>query len=69
MIENKEWFASWFDTSYYHILHKHRDDTEAHIFMQNLVSFLKIEKDHTLLDLACGKGRHSIYLNELGCKY
>jgi SAM-dependent methyltransferase len=66
MTKNKEWFASWFDTRYYHILYKHRDDTEAHEFIQNLVSFLKIEKDDTLLDLACGKGRHSIYLNKLG---
>ncbi|REE81939.1 methyltransferase family protein [Lutibacter oceani] len=66
MNKNKEWFASWFDTSYYHILYKHRDDTEAHEFIQNLVSFLKIKKNHTLLDLACGKGRHSIYLNKLG---
>jgi len=66
MAKNKEWFASWFDTRYYHILYKHRDDTEAHEFIQNLVSFLKIEKDDTLLDLACGKGRHSIYLNKLG---
>jgi len=66
MTKNKEWFASWFNTRYYHILYKHRDDTEAHEFIQNLVSFLKIEKDDTLLDLACGKGRHSIYLNKLG---
>ena len=43
MAKNKEWFASWFDTRYYHILYKHRDDTEAHEFIQNLVSFLKIE--------------------------
>ena len=40
MTKNKEWFASWFDTRYYHILYKHRDDTEAHEFIQNLVSFL-----------------------------
>ncbi|WP_298368964.1 class I SAM-dependent methyltransferase [uncultured Lutibacter sp.] len=66
METEKEWFASWFDTSYYHILYKHRDDTEAQEFIQNLVSFLKIEKKDTLLDLACGKGRHSIYLNKLG---
>ncbi|RXP45613.1 class I SAM-dependent methyltransferase [Lutibacter sp. HS1-25] len=62
----KDWFVSWFDTDYYHILYKHRDDTEAQEFMQNLVGFLKFDKKDLLLDLACGKGRHSIYLNSLG---
>jgi len=66
MTKKKEWFASWFDTSYYHILYKDRNHTEAQNFMQNLVSFLKLPKNSLLLDLACGKGRHSIYLNSLG---
>lgn len=66
MIKNKDWFVSWFDTEYYHTLYKHRDDTEAHNFVKNLVSFLKFDKKDVLLDLACGKGRHSIYLNSLG---
>ncbi len=66
MTKNKEWFASWFDTSYYHILYKHRNFSEAQEFVQNLASFLKIKKEDLVLDLACGKGRHSIYLNKLG---
>lgn len=66
MTKNKDWFVSWFDTNYYHTLYKHRDYKEAEVFMLNLVSFLKINKDTLLLDLACGKGRHSIYLNTLG---
>ena len=66
MNKKTEWFASWFDTSYYHILYKHRDDTEAQEFIKNLISFLNIKKEEKLLDLACGKGRHSIFLNQLG---
>lgn len=62
----KEWFESWFDTTYYHSLYKNRDDNEAKQFITNLVSFLKLEKGLTVLDLACGKGRHSVTLNELG---
>lgn len=62
----KNWFASWFDTSYYHILYKERNDKEAQFFISNLVHYLSLEKESTVLDLACGKGRHSIYLNELG---
>ena len=66
MTENKDWFASWFDTSYYHILYKHRDYSEGQSFLKNLITFLKLEKNKVILDLACGKGRHSIYLNSLG---
>ena len=66
MNKKTEWFASWFDTSYYHILYKHRDDSEAQEFIRNIVSFLNIKKEDKLLDLACGKGRHSIFLNQLG---
>lgn len=63
----KEWFEEWFNTKYYHTLYKHRNNEEAALFIRNLISFLDIKKDNScILDLACGKGRHSIYLNSLG---
>lgn len=62
----KDWFVSWFDTPYYHILYKHRNNTEAQAFMKNLVQKLQLNKEQLLLDLACGKGRHAIFLNLLG---
>ena len=34
--------------------------------MSNIVSFLKLSKGSKVLDLPCGKGRHSLFLNELG---
>ncbi len=66
MTNSKDWFVSWFDTDYYHTLYKHRNYSEAQEFMQNIVTLLNIKKDDLLLDLACGKGRHSIFLNSLG---
>lgn len=60
------WYASWFDTPYYHILYKDRDYHEAQLFMDNLTGYLNLPDDSKILDLACGKGRHSIYLNQLG---
>mgnify|MGYP000264553973 CR=1 FL=1 len=66
MEKQEEWFASWFDTPYYHILYKHRDFKEAERFINNLVRHLDLTGDERCLDLACGKGRHSIFLNELG---
>ena len=66
--EHSKWFQSWFDTSYYHILYKHRDYKEAEVFIKNIVKYLNLDKDDSILDLACGKGRHSIFLNSLGYK-
>ncbi|GGG50400.1 class I SAM-dependent methyltransferase [Bizionia arctica] len=67
MIENNtQWYASWFDTPYYHILYKDRNHDEAQLFMDNLTQYLNLPEDGKILDLACGKGRHSVYLNSLG---
>ena len=60
------WYTSWFNSPYYHILYKDRDYTEAGRFMDKLTADLQLEKGSKILDLACGKGRHSIYLSELG---
>lgn len=65
-MKSKEWFADWFDTPYYHILYKDRNDKEAEIFISNLISLLHLRKKSRILDLACGKGRHSVTLNKLG---
>lgn len=64
--ETQNWFVSWFDTPYYHILYKDRNYREAQIFMDNLTHYLNLPEHAKVLDLACGKGRHSIYLNQLG---
>ena len=66
--EHPQWFQSWFDTPYYHILYKHRDYQEAEVFIKNILTYLNLDKDDSILDLACGKGRHSIFLNSLGHK-
>jgi SAM-dependent methyltransferase len=63
---NTEWFATWFDSPYYHTLYKHRNCGEAETFIDNLIGFLKPSPDARFLDLACGKGRHSVFLNKKG---
>lgn len=64
--DNQNWYSSWFDTPYYHILYKDRNYREAQVFMDNLTHYLNLPEKAKVLDLACGKGRHSIYLNQLG---
>lgn len=62
----KQWYASWFDTPFYHILYRDRDHDEAQSFMDTLTNYLNLPEQGKILDLACGKGRHSMYLNALG---
>ena len=64
--EDTSWFASWFDSPYYHVLYKDRDDSEAADFMDRLTQYLHLHPSSKILDLACGKGRHSRYLSSLG---
>lgn len=67
-MDTTDWFTSWFNTPYYHILYKHRNDADAQFFMRNITSFLNLPKNSYIADLPCGKGRHSVYLNSLGYK-
>lgn len=61
-----EWFKNWFNSPYYHLLYKHRDESEAEFFLDNLIEKLKPAGGARILDLACGRGRHSIYLSKKG---
>lgn len=63
---NTSWFESWFNSPYYHILYQHRDDKEAELFIEHLYQQLNIRPQHTILDLACGAGRHAIYMAAKG---
>lgn len=66
--ERKEWFSTWFNSPYYHVLYDERNDEEANEFLNNLVSALGPEKGASVLDLACGAGRHSRALASHGLK-
>ncbi|GAB4138713.1 MAG: class I SAM-dependent methyltransferase [Bacteroidia bacterium] len=62
----QEWFENWFDSAYYHMLYKNRDEREAEEAVKNIVRLLNLPEGSTVLDLACGKGRHALALNRLG---
>lgn len=66
MIIPENWFEDWFNTSYYHLLYAHRSDVEAQVFMDAVCTFLNLKQGTLVLDLACGKGRHSNYLAQKG---
>jgi SAM-dependent methyltransferase len=54
-----EWFAEWFDSPYYHLLYRHRSEEEAGGFVEALQRKLQLAKGSSVLELACGKGRHA----------
>ncbi len=62
----KEWFESWFDSKYYHILYRNRNFIEAEEFISTLIDFLQPKTEAKFVDIACGKGRHSLFINRLG---
>lgn len=62
------WYKAWFNSPYYHLLYNNRNEAEAKAFISKLVDEIKPQKDDHILDLACGKGRHAVYLNSLGFK-
>lgn len=57
-----QWFENWFDSPFYHQLYFDRDEYEASTFISNLLLFLNPEPRRLMLDVACGKGRHSVQL-------
>jgi SAM-dependent methyltransferase len=59
-----EWFYDWFNSPYYHLLYNERNNAEAEYFVNNLCIQLKPHPHARLLDIACGRGRFSVYLNK-----
>jgi len=63
---NKEWFRDWFSSPFYHRLYFERDEKEAEEFIQKLVHFLQPPPGSRMVDVACGRGRHSYMLAKMG---
>lgn len=66
MHDKKEWFESWFHSPYYELLYSKRDYAEAGEFIEALLKHLHPKPSARFLDLACGNGRHSVYLASKG---
>lgn len=62
------WFEEWFDSPLYEKLYANRDEKEAQQLVEFLVDELELNKCSKILDLGCGRGRHSINLNRKGFK-
>ena len=63
---DKSWYNDWFNSPFYHKLYFERDDKEAESFIHQLIKHLQPAEGCRMLDVACGKGRHSKILAGLG---
>jgi SAM-dependent methyltransferase len=63
-MQETEWYRGWFNHPYYHLLYEDRDEQEAADFIDRLIVHLQPPAGSSMLDIACGKGRHSIRLAE-----
>jgi SAM-dependent methyltransferase len=61
-----DWYKGWFDSDYYHKLYFNRDEKEAHAFIDRLLQQLQPPANSRMLDVACGRGRHSRHLAAKG---
>lgn len=60
------WYKDWFNSPFYHKLYFDRDEQEAEDFIKKLVQHLQPAPASRMLDVACGKGRHSKTLASMG---
>ena len=65
-MSEQAWYKDWFNSPFYHKLYFERDDKEASAFILKLIEHLKPAPGSYVLDVACGRGRHSRILAEKG---
>jgi SAM-dependent methyltransferase len=61
--QEADWFEEWFGEDYLRI-YQHRDESEAERAIDLIATHVPDRKIQTVLDLACGAGRHSKALCE-----
>ena len=65
-MSERAWYKDWFNSPFYHKLYFERDDKEAATFISKLIDHLKPSAGSFVLDVACGRGRHSRIFAEKG---
>lgn len=62
------WFEEWFDSPLYEKLYANRNEDEAALLADLIEKEIPVKDYSEVLDLGCGRGRHSINLAERGYK-
>jgi 2-polyprenyl-3-methyl-5-hydroxy-6-metoxy-1,4-benzoquinol methylase len=62
------WYKDWFNSENYLRVYSHRDQTEADRLVALIAKSLKLKINSSVLDMACGAGRHAITFATQGFK-
>ncbi|MCK9282338.1 MAG: class I SAM-dependent methyltransferase [Melioribacteraceae bacterium] len=54
-----EWYKDWFSSEFYTTVYAHRNDSDAKLLSELILSKVELKKDDYILDAACGAGRYS----------
>ena len=65
-MSEQAWYKDWFNSPFYHKLYFERDEKEADAFISKLLHHLEPLPGSYMLDVACGRGRHSRILAKEG---
>ena len=65
-MSEQAWYKDWFNSPFYNKLYFERDEKEAAAFISTLIEHLGPAPGSYMLDIACGRGRHSRILAEKG---
>lgn len=60
------WFEEWFDSPLYEKLYAYRNEEEARMLARLIEKEIPKNQFPKLLDLGCGRGRHSVTLARMG---
>lgn len=60
------WFEKWFSSKFYLELYQHRDEEDARWIINLLQRSIPVNTRSSVLDIACGSGRHSLELARRG---
>lgn len=63
-----QWFENWFEAPEYLELYRHRNSSDAEKMTELILGNMKLVPGASVLDLACGAGRHAISFAKKGYK-
>lgn len=62
------WYKDWFNSEHYLRVYSHRDQSEAERLVELISKNLNLNANPSVLDMACGAGRHAVAFAKLGFK-
>ena len=61
-----QWYEEWFDSPLYEKIYSNRDEEEANQLVEFLTRIIPKDSYCKILDLGCGRGRHSLSMGKRG---